>query len=304
MAAVTGERSSSDPLAGERFFVPPGSPAVSQVHEWSTIRPGDARLIEKIAETPTAYWLWSSPTVGGYVSLMLKEARRQRALPVFVTYFIPHRDCGSYSAGGAASPADYRQTVRQIATAIGTDRAVMIIEPDALMELGCGNPSWRSEQLSLLQYSVARFSELRNTTVYLDAGNRAFNPQWPALMASRLREAGIGHIRGFAVNVSNYGSVADEIAYGHQILAALHGVWHFVIDTSRDGRGWAPGYPWCNPPGMGLGPQPTIHTADRLVDAYLWIKLPGTSDGLCNGGPPAGVWWPEQALSLAENAVF
>lgn len=100
---------------------------------------------------------------------------------------------------------------------------------------------------------------------------------------------------------------------------------HFVIDTSRNGRGaWTPapgkysGDPeaWCNAPGRGLGPRPTADTGVPLVDAYLWIKVPGESDGSCTrntGGtidpeygivdPPAGSWWPDQAHALARNAV-
>lgn len=53
------------------------------------------------------------------------------------------------------------------------------------------------------------------------------------------------------------------------------------------------------------------------MDAYLWIKTVGQSDGQCNrsipGGtidpeygvvdPAAGVWWPEQAKSLVRNAA-
>jgi len=46
----------------------------------------------------------------------------------------------------------------------------------------------------------------------------------------------------------------------------------------------------------------TAKTGNRLVDALLWIKPPGTSDGPCNGGPPAGVFWPSYAVSLAANA--
>ncbi|WP_318199616.1 glycoside hydrolase family 6 protein [Streptomyces sp. SCL15-4] len=100
---------------------------------------------------------------------------------------------------------------------------------------------------------------------------------------------------------------------------------HFVIDTSRNGRGaWSPepgkysGDPeaWCNAPGRGLGPRPTADTGVPLVDAYLWIKVPGESDGSCTrntGGtidpeygvvdPPAGAWWPAQAHALARNAA-
>ncbi len=98
----------------------------------------------------------------------------------------------------------------------------------------------------------------------------------------------------------------------------------FVIDTSRNGQGpWTPAasYPdaqvWCNPPGRGLGLRPTASTGTPLLDAYLWIKTPGESDGSCNRGitgattdpewagivdPNAGDWFPQQALQLASLA--
>jgi endoglucanase len=98
---------------------------------------------------------------------------------------------------------------------------------------------------------------------------------------------------------------------------------HFVVDTSRNGVGpWTPAevYPdpqvWCNPLDRGLGLRPTTDTGEELIDAYLWVKVPGESDGECfrgTGGPedparemidpPAGQWFVEMADELIENAV-
>ncbi len=103
------------------------------------------------------------------------------------------------------------------------------------------------------------------------------------------------------------------------------GLKKFVIDSSRNGQGpWTPtvSYPdpqdWCNPPGRGLGLLPTTDTGNELIDAYLWIKIPGESDGECTRGlgpagttvdpewgiidPGAGEWFPQMALELARNA--
>ena len=130
---------------------------------------------------------------------------------------------------------------------------------------------------------------------------------------------------------------------------------HFVIDTSRNGNGpmnaatyGAAPYgqstatvgalnsgSWCNPFGAGLGLRPSANTGVALLDAYLWVKTPGESDGSCDkaGGardwdytaynpwklstaaaeslfdplwgmddPAAGVWFPQQALQLAQDA--
>jgi endoglucanase len=121
-------------------------------------------------------------------------------------------------------------------------------------------------------------------------------------MAARLQGAGVAGADGFALNVSNYVTTADNVAYG-KAVAALIGGKHFIIDTSRNGNGPTPDSQWCNPPGRALGPAPTTATADRLVDAYCWIKRPGESDGTCNGGPAAGGWWPDRALELARLAA-
>jgi endoglucanase len=108
------------------------------------------------------------------------------------------------------------------------------------------------------------------------------------------------------------------------ILGSTEPTAHFVIDTSRNGQGpWLPpadhpaGDPqdWCNPPDRGLGERPTADTGHALVDAYLWIKIPGQSDGQCyrwTSGPldpvrgvqdpAAGQWFPDMALELARNA--
>jgi endoglucanase len=85
---------------------------------------------------------------------------------------------------------------------------------------------------------------------------------------------------------------------------------HFVIDTSRNGDGpdsmqqyssapydqpasvistLATGN-WCNPPGSGLGLRPTANTGVPLLDAYLWVKTPGQSDGQCDAAGGVRAW--------------
>ena len=75
----------------------------------------------------------------------------------------------------------------------------------------------------------------------------------------------------------------------------------YVIDTSRNGKGSLGQDHWCNPPNRGLGVFPTTRTSSDNCDGYLWIKVPGESDGTMNGGPKAGRFYFEQALSLIEN---
>lgn len=98
---------------------------------------------------------------------------------------------------------------------------------------------------------------------------------------------------------------------------------HALIDTSRNGQGsWKPptgryrdAEVWCNPPGRGLGRRPTLTTREPYVDGFLWIKVPGESDGECVRGtagpadperrlkaPAAGQWFAGQARELIELA--
>ena len=76
-----------------------------------------------------------------------------------------------------------------------------------------------------------------------------------------------------------------------------------MIDTSRNGQGPFTGeQDWCNPPGRGLGTRPGTTTNQPRLDAFLWVKTPGESDGECRGGPPAGQWFAASAADLIANA--
>src|SRR5439155_9694116 len=123
-----------NPLAGSTFYVEPGSPAARQVTLWqSQGRAEDARQLTKISSRPLPKWLTStSAATSSEVNTLVRKAAAVRQLPVLVAYAIPHRDCGNYSAGGAASAAEYRAWLRAIAAGIGNQPALVILEPDAV----------------------------------------------------------------------------------------------------------------------------------------------------------------------------
>jgi endoglucanase len=214
-------------------------------------------------------------------------------VPVLVTCNVPGRDCGGYSAGGVGSSAEYLRWVQAVAAGIGSADAVVVVEPDALAQL-CGDPS---ERLAVLRSAVDLLEVNPGTRTYLDAGNATW--VGAPTMAERLRAAGATAADGFALNVSNFETTADNVAYGQQVSALLDGA-HFVVDTSRNGNG--PGTDWCNPAGRALGERPTAQTGQPRVDAYLWVKRPGESDGTCNGGPAAGTFWDSYAIGLVRGA--
>ena len=402
-----------------RFFIPvPPNGAVQQADEF--LKQGqfkNALLLTAMEAVPQAVWLTGGTTSQVSVSVItaLVEARLERAVPVFVLYNIPGRDCGSYSAGGAENTADYETWIDAITAALGSQKAVIVLEPDALADLpsDCGyNPSQvniaqlTADRYTQINYAVTKLETGSQTLVYIDGGNS----HWQAvpIMAARLAQAGVAQAQGFFTNVSNFNLNNYEAKYdtwvsecmafannpdnggwrlGHysycasqyysplgkvdpdniatwiytdewfqQNLGTAEPVTHFVVDTSRNGQGPldasvyanAPyNQPaaavqtltnggWCNPPARGLGTRPTANSGIPLLDAYIWVKTPGQSDGTCDaaGGarawdyadytqsqwptdaagqavfdplwglddPIAGAWFPQQAIDLAQRA--
>ncbi|WP_433975494.1 glycoside hydrolase family 6 protein [Tunturiibacter lichenicola] len=402
-----------------RFFVPqPASGSIQQaVDLLEKFQLKNALLIAAMEATPQAVWLTGNTAAqtASTVTNTLREANFQRAIPLFVLYNIPGRDCGSYSAGGAENTTDYETWVDAIAGAIGNQKVVIMLEPDAIADLpsDCGYdptqvniPEAVASRYAQINYAITRLEQQPKTSVYIDAGNS----HWQAVpvITQRLITAGVQQAQGFFSNVSNFNLSTYESKFDTWVSACMafgmnpaDGGWrlgnysycasqyysplgtvnpndittwvytdewfqqnmgsavpttHFVIDTSRNGQGpfnaasYAnPPYNqpasvittlsnggWCNPPARGLGTPPTAKTGVALLDAYLWVKTPGQSDGTCDsaGGarawdysvydpaswpttaaqqatfdplwrlydPAAGAWFPQQALDLVQRA--
>jgi endoglucanase len=284
------------------FWVDPKSPAARQAQLWQRQgRTQEAELIRRIADRPVALWPAGELDPGPMVRAAASAASREGKTAVFVAYNIPHRDCGQHSAGGAADGNAYRDWIGRFADALGEAESLVVLEPDAVAHVvdGCTPGEYHAEREQLLGEAIARLKQQPNTKVYLDAGNADWIRESRKLVEP-LKRAGIEQADGFALNVSNFQTDEATTRYGVRLSGALGGK-HFVVDTSRNGNGPLPGV-WCNPPGRALGTPPTTDTGEAAVDAFLWIKRPGESDGNCEGGPAAGRWWPRYALELARNA--
>jgi endoglucanase len=288
-------------MEGARFWVNPNSSAKQTADSWRATRPADAANMDKIASNPQAQWFggWSGDILTA-VNNAVTTASATGAVPVLVAYNIPQRDCGGLSSGGT-SVDGYKTWIAAFANGLAGRQAVVILEPDALAQMDCLSASDQATRVGLIQYAVSVLKAQTNSTVYIDGGNSA----WKAAtdQAARLARASVATADGFALNVSNFQYTSNSIAYGKAISALIGGK-HFVIDTGRNGLGPTADNQWCNPAGRGLGPVATTATADPAVDAYLWIKAPGESDGSCNGAPSAGAWWADYALGLAQRAAM
>jgi endoglucanase len=300
-AAVAAALALPSPAAAAGSEVFPGGPAVpvgtSAERAAQQLR-AEGRTIEadaaaRIAAQPSAVWIGDWLQGDALVAELRRQsdaAAAQGRTAVFVTYAIPGRDCGNHSAGGLP-PERYRAWNRTVADTLRGTGAAVIVEPDALALQGTC-PGLEGDRSGLL-YDASRTLSGAGLTVYLDAGHSGWVPA--ETMIQRLRAAGLEFARGFSTNVSNHRSTEAEVAYAER-LRATSGK-HAVIDVSRNGAGWTGD--WCNDPGARLGEAPRVVDDRTGVDALLWIKRPGESDGWCNGGPGAGQWWAEGAAALA-----
>jgi endoglucanase len=255
-----------------------------------------ADRIAVIADQPIATWLTNSSvaTTRATIRQVVSNAEAQGRTPVFVLYNVPDRDCGSYSKGGTTR-SGYLPWVRSAVRAMAGSKAVVLVEPDAVAQIQVCKRLLDS-RLPLLRKAVDELTG-HGLTVYLDGGNENRVPT--ATMARWLRQAGVDRTQGFFTNVSNFYRVDQERAYADGLADAIGGDPHFVIDVSRNGNGWLG--TWCNPEGASLGQDPHVAAGSSRLDALLWVKTPGLSDGTCNGGPAAGQWWESYALALVEN---
>ncbi|QCB94701.1 glycoside hydrolase family 6 protein [Cellulomonas shaoxiangyii] len=301
--AAPGERAFSTVLSAAPPYVDPSSAAARAARDARAEgRDEDAALLDKAAAHVSARWLGPADTAAG-VRAYADAARAAGRTPVLVAYAIPDRDCGSHSAGGFPTTGEYTAWVDDVAAGLAGADAVVVVEPDALLHLErCGD---RDARLAALRHSVDAFVDA-GAEVYLDAASsNSFGWSADALrdMALRLRAAGVDRAAGFAVNTANFQRTEHEAAYGRYLSALLGGA-AFVVDTSRNGNGplaGEDGTQWCNPPGRALGTRPGATGTGPHV-ANLWVKTVGLSDGTCHGGPPAGRFWVEYTLGLAERA--
>jgi cellulose 1,4-beta-cellobiosidase len=277
-------------------------------------------------------------------------------VPVFVVYDLPGRDCGAKASGGEFSVKEesryqheYIDPIAAAFRAHPAQPAAVILEPDSLANLATnlGLESCAAAEGAYrrgIAYAISKLS-LPNVSIYLDAAHGG----WLGWKRNLTKIAGIfrsvldaaggpERIRGFAVNVSNYrptkvvggrrGSPSDpgpdELSYVEDLRQALAEVGihdkGFVIDTGRNGKLGIPanGANWCNVAHAGLGERPRV-TPVSGVDAYLWIKTPGQSDGVADprarrfdsncastealpGAPEAGELFPAYLLELVKNA--
>jgi endoglucanase len=273
-----------------RFYVPP--PAQGSLQQiGQLLKSGQlksAGLISAMESVPSAVWLdgetaaqaaepgnlgWeqADADVTRQVRLTLAAARLEHAVPIFVAYNIPGRDCSEYSAGGAPTDAAYDAWIGAIGNALGNAKAVVLEEPDALANLPgyCGSgyaaefpDITNTTRIGDIRYAVTTLENDPDISLYLDGGNSGW--QNVGGMAETLAAADIQQTQGFFLNVSNYQYDINSDYYGTWVSAciayatvneaqtpadALAAVATFTGTSTPTGAFAPPAYPATTPPG-------------------------------------------------------
>ncbi|TVY78202.1 1,4-beta-D-glucan cellobiohydrolase CEL6C [Lachnellula suecica] len=230
----------------------------------------------------------------------------------------------------------------------------LIIEPDSLPNLvtnanvsACAAAA--SDYKAGVAYALKQLN-LPNVAMYIDAGHGGWLG-WDAnlqpgadMLSSVWKTAGSPkQVFGISTNVAGwnawsaspgefagtsdakYNKCQDEKRYVDAISPLIKAGGmpaHAIVDTGRNAvqglrAEWGD---WCNVIGAGFGVRPTATTGDSLVDAFVWVKPGGESDGTSDSGanrydsfcgkadafkpaPQAGTWNEAYFEALIKNAV-
>ena len=266
-------------------------------------------------------------------------------------------------------PADaYPYTDAERTAEVGYAAATLEQDPNTSVYLDGTNPHWQAVPNITSRLLAAGVQQTQG--FFLNVSNFRTNPElqdygsWVSdciAMVTDPSHWAYGHpeycaSQYYPATVDDFSTWSQTTAWYTQNMGDAVATTHYVVDTSRNGQGpntmaTYGGAPydqsatavaalmqgnWCNPTDAGLGVRPTARTGVPLLDAELWVKTPGQSDGQCDaaGGvrawdytaytrpgwptdadaqalfdplwgqvdPAAGAWFPQQALQLAQLA--
>lgn len=288
-----------------------------------------------------------------------QKAEGKPVVPVFVVYDLPNRDCNAAASAGELTATEggegryQHEYIDAIASALAAHpdvRVALVLEPDSLANLvtNMENPVCQEAAGYYkrgIAYAITKLS-MPNVFLYLDAAHAGWLG-WPKNLVKAIpvfkevmtMAGGADRVRGFALNVSNFDSAKDptnpprdpagppndELGYAADLNKALESAGikgkGFLIDTGRNGTAHVRTSMsnWCNIKGAGLGERPRAAPAP-LVDAYVYIKVPGESDGVADptakrfdkncasddatpGAPQAGEMFDSYLIDLLKKAT-
>ena len=269
----------------------------------------------RIANTAQARWVgsWENDTrVAGLARDVYRKAAADDRIGLIAYQGMRDYPCERAVADPSLEAAYQARTAAVVQDLPGSGaRAWIVLEPALLQTLDAcaGDPrgAW-------LEHAAAALAG-EGAVVYLDAtGLASRDPEAAAAIVARLD---LGAVSGFSLNSGQHRPTAEQLAWGEAFLDALGALGAdvdsprgpgdpgepglgVIIDTSRNGVPLEGEQ--CNAPEAGIGAAPRL-VGRGVLDALVWIKRPGESDGSCNGGFAVGQFDQAKALELARRGV-
>ncbi|KAF2018267.1 glycoside hydrolase family 6 protein [Aaosphaeria arxii CBS 175.79] len=288
-----------------------------------------------------------------------RNAAGEKLMGTFVVYNLPDRDCAALASNGELHidqngvelyKTDYIDKIAAIIEKYPDIKINLAIEPDSLANMVTNMNVAKCQRAApyyrdLTSYALKKLN-YDNVDMYLDGGHAGWLG-WEAnitpaakMFGEVFKAAGSPRgVRGIVTNVSNYNAWkigacpaltspnanCDEERFVKAFAPLLQANGfpaHFIVDVGRSGKQptaqeqWGD---WCNVRGAGFGPRPTTNTGSDLVDAFVWVKPGGESDGTSDTSanrydahcgrpsafkpaPEAGHWFQAYFQMLLENA--
>ncbi|MBM9460741.1 glycoside hydrolase family 6 protein [Nocardioides sp. zg-536] len=305
----------SNPLANRVWGVYQG-PQDQLWRRYQKVSPARQARLDTIALRPRTKWYGSfvadrsiRSTVRSYIaSSQAGDPDKLVQIAVFRMEPWEHAACKKRTT--AKQKKSYKRWIVQLAAGIGATPTLVVMQPDGPF-LWCAPD--RRKKAKLLAWATKRLSALPRTSVYIDAGAADWceNDKGadPERCAGILKQTGIAHARGFALDSTHYTGPSENIRHGARIVQILkrdgYGTKHFIIDTAKSGRPtpWSQMIPSrkggakddarvCRSRTMtrcvALGIPPTVRVADeryglsaddrvlakQLVDGFVWFGRP------------------------------
>ncbi|KAF8598772.1 cellulase CEL6B [Ceratobasidium sp. AG-I] len=353
--APAGSTPTGNPFAGKEIYANGRYKAQVQAEYNALVSEGNTALAAKVAKlttVPVGIWIAdraSVPNIGTYLqdANNIQSSTGKKQIVNLVIYDLPDRDCaagasaGEYSSanGGEAKYKDFIADVKNQIQRYPNVLVAAVLEPDSVGNMvgNQGIPFCATAapvHKRSLAYAISVLGVLPNVSLYLDGAHATWlggqNNLGPTanllggIYASAKQLNPNAVVRGISTDVSNYNGLDVETTYYNNLqpyLASAGYPAHFIVDQGRSGNQKVSraGADWCNFKYAGLGQRPTSNTGSSLIDAILWIKPPGESDGTSDPkstrydptcasnaayvpSPEAGSWGSGLFRSMVQNA--
>ncbi|KAG9403987.1 hypothetical protein AC1031_005525 [Aphanomyces cochlioides] len=252
--------------------------------------------IQTVRANPIATWYTDLGT--NQVAQTLSAC--SNAVPTIVVGF------GFSNGGDNTNTQQYTAWIQTLVNLVGNKEVIYILEPDAVGLTSTGGCGVTNGYQNNLKVALGLLSTNPNAHIYVDVASWATQSAAVSILTD-LKKA--GRLQGIAINTSNYVATSVLTTLCQTYSSATGGL-HCVFDTSRNFNG-ASSSEWCNARFGGIGVPPTSNTGNPLVDYYLWIKVPGESDGQCTGqsadamiGPAAGAFFHDGFKTLWNQGYY